>query len=179
VHSAYLTVGPQGAGKSTFCEELVRVYPGLALLSRDRVFEEVFGEGWHSPYSGAFYVGMKIVWERVAELAAIHDQLILDCWNGTPEERQRYSDKLRSLGATRVEAWHFVTPRDVCLGWYRQKITAEQWCGPSVIEFNVGVCGVNYDKFHTFPVSPNQGFDLVRTIDPTLQDPTMSLLSVA
>ena len=178
IQRAYLTVGPQGAGKSTFCHRLVEICPGLILISRDDIYEEVFGKDWHSAYSGAHYVGMDEVWKRVETAATTSEQIILDCWNEDPEERRRYVNRLRSLGAVHVEAWHFVTPKEVCMEWYKAKITAEGWCSLNLIDFNTQICGRNYDVFHSIPISTDQGFDYIRTIDPTKVEPSADFLDL-
>lgn len=114
-----LTIGPQYAGKSTFCEKVVAAFPEVALASRDKILMRLFGKVYLDAYSGGHYAAWDELWKEVAHhLGELFDKtLILDAWNGAPEERRNIVQKLRAMGATRVDGWHFVTPLETCIEW--------------------------------------------------------------
>ena len=122
--TVFLTVGPQGSGKSVFCQKVVLENQHLKMVSRDAILIELFGTPWLDSYSGGHFLAHEKMWKDVAEYLTQDDiALILDCWNGYPEERQEMVKRLRNLGAERVVAWYFTTPLNVCIEWYLQKPT--------------------------------------------------------
>lgn len=52
-----LTLGPRGAGKTTFCRKVVRARPEVAFVERDAVLVELFGSAALSPYTGWYAMG--------------------------------------------------------------------------------------------------------------------------
>ncbi len=115
---AILTIGPQCAGKSTFCEKVVEKYPNVVMVSRDAILRRLFGSVWRSPYSNDFFVAWQELWKEAAEYLKKPDTtLIVDGYNPSLSKRREIVAKLRELGAQRVYGWHFVTPVDQCLAW--------------------------------------------------------------
>ncbi len=113
-----LPIGPQYAGKSTFCQKVATHFPEVAYISRDKILIELFGTVWLSHYDGGHFAGLKKMWEQVSELFERSDfTLILDTWNGPTRDRIEIVNKLRELGATNIVGWHFVTPLDACIEW--------------------------------------------------------------
>ena len=111
-----LTVGPQCAGKSTFCQRFVGSNPGVVLVSRDQILTELYGSPYFDPYLGDHLSGMAKMWEIVAGHLSLEGMtLILDCWNESARGRQEMVKRLCSLGADSVEAWYFTTPKEICV----------------------------------------------------------------
>jgi len=169
---AILTIGPQGAGKSTFCEEILRTHPEILSVSRDKILMELFGDVFLSPYTGGHEIGYKVMWERVADcLTRDETTLILDCWNGPREELKGICDALRSLGVRTVGGWYFVTPEDACLAWRMKKVMAEpakedpKW---ERFRQNSARDGFleHFRFFHSHPVDLSHGLDFLVKIDP-------------
>lgn len=50
-----LPVGPQGSGKSAFCEKAVELDPNIVLISRDKILIELFGTVFLDSYSGGHF----------------------------------------------------------------------------------------------------------------------------
>lgn len=167
-----LTVGPQYAGKSTFCERVVSAHPEIVLVSRDAILTELFGTVWLDHYTGGHVVGWEKMWEIVAQrLQQDGVTMILDAWNGSACERRDFVKRLRSLGAERVEAWYFITPENFCLQWYLKgeppdvKARNSKW-RQLIYQMRIDSYHNHYQYFHLQKVELEQGFDFIRRIDP-------------
>lgn len=165
-----LTIGPQGSGKSTYCNNVVAAHPDITLLSRDKLLEEMFGKTWLDPYSGGHYVAMERLLEMVRDVLQTNSQdttLLLDCWNGSESERKHLISKLRDYGAEKIVGWYFVTPLNTTLRWFLERecaVDSSKWQRDS----NERICRNNYPLFHEFAedVREGKGFDSVRIINP-------------
>ncbi len=118
------TIGPQGAGKSTFCESLMaEKIGGVAYASRDRFLVGRYGSEAWNPYSGAMQEGMKYFWQHVAHLASEHRVVLLECFC---DDQRHFSDLQCGISlatnwsSTRLtyEALWFDTPNHICAEWY-------------------------------------------------------------
>lgn len=120
-----LTIGPQYAGKSTYCEKIASERSDVAIVSRDKILIGMFGTVWLDSYTGGHTAALEAVWREVAmhlrSADAKKKMLIVDAWNGPPDERATMVQKLRDLGAKNVVGWHFVTPLENCLAWSFEK----------------------------------------------------------
>lgn len=118
-----IPVGPQGSGKSFFCEKAVKADPNLVLISRDKILIELFGGVFLSPYSGEHFHAYDMMWRKVREQIRNTPEyrVILDTWNGTRQERATIIQKLRKLGAKRIVGWYFVTPVEAVNEWFWKK----------------------------------------------------------
>jgi len=179
VRRAILSVGPRGAGKTTFCKEVVRHRPETALVERDEILIELFGQTCLDPYSGGHQYGEQVMWERVEEILtdnkSIDMTLILDAWCGYPIGRTRYAEKLRELGAEVVDLWYFVTPEDVCLRQYeaREDVSLQDKEDEPLSNWlrdSVRICRQrDFRLFHSMPVEEYpeaSAFDNIKFINP-------------
>lgn len=114
-----LMVGPQYSGKSTFCQKALPLFPDVSYVSRDEILIELFGTTLLSRYTGEHGAGLNRLWEIVATRLRKRGRvtLLLDMWNGFLQERMLIAEKLRRLGARKVDAWYFVTPLETCIKW--------------------------------------------------------------
>jgi hypothetical protein len=128
-----MTIGPQGAGKSTFCESIMSDnIDGVAYASRDRFLVGRYGKAAWDPYSGAMHYGMKEFYRHVAHLASKNRIVLLECFCAD----QRHFSDLRSgifletnCSDTTLdyEALWFTTPDHLCAQWYvKREIKYEQ-----------------------------------------------------
>ncbi len=172
----FLTVGPRGAGKSMFCEKALELDPELVLISRDKILIELFGTTGLSPYTNDHVIGWKKM-EKVVQsiLKRIKVQIILDCWNGFPEERRNLTEFLRTCGAEKITAWYFVTSEEICT---KQRLTRDKEEGPNGLAnrdwYDAVYCGAykrDHALFHSMPVDVDQGFDEIIRIDPFTMHP--------
>lgn len=168
-------IGPQYAGKSTFCEKVAAAFSDTVIISRDKILIEMFGTVWLDTYSGGHYAGRKRLWKEVAEYMQQPKRvLILDTWNGQPEDRKVIVEKLRTLGATHVEGWHFVTPIKTCLEWSFERnphVKKNKWSDIRLkirIEEYSEIC----KHFRAMPIQKEGVFDSVRQINPLESIPT-------
>jgi predicted kinase len=171
---AFLTVGPQYAGKSTFCEVVTKKHPEVILISRDKIRVEVYGSIWTDPYTTDGSEAMDLLWSRVKESMESPDAtLILDCWNAAPTTRRQIVDALRQAGAERVEAWYFVTPPQQCAEWLfsRDHPGGNQSYQDWVRLLHQEQCA----RFHDLHKNlKNEGVcDSVQVINPLVDDPEM------
>ncbi len=159
-----LTIGPQGAGKSTFCKQIVNECPKIDLVSRDEILIELFGTVWLSPYGDGHHRAHEIMWKKIKDLLKFDDStIILDTWNGYPKERSDICKILRDFGVDRIEGWYFITPQQICVKWYLERENPnEEWRRESCIR----TCRSNYSFYHSHEVSKNQGFNTLRIINP-------------
>jgi predicted kinase len=159
---AFLTIGPIGSGKSTFCNEVAKKEPGFVLVSRDAILIEMFGTVWLDSYTGGHFEAYERMWKEVEKHLATAGSLavILDCWNGFARERRDIARRLRYLGAERVVGLYFTTPEDTCVTWR----TAKE-AGKTGLDKDAYMR--DYRLFHSQPINIQQGFDSIVNIDPS------------
>lgn len=180
-----LTVGPQGAGKSAFCNQIVQSHPEVVMVSRDAILVELFGNAYLDSYSGGHYIALEKMWEKIAEhMKRDEITMILDCWNGFARERHEITDKLRSLGVERIGNWYFVTPEADCLGWYMKEVMSETpKKDPKWEKFRQESRRSEFQRcyklFHSQPINIDQGFDFITKINPLESPPFESLFQLA
>ncbi|HSX25104.1 MAG TPA: AAA family ATPase [Candidatus Andersenbacteria bacterium] len=170
--TVFMTIGPQGAGKSTFCKRVITAHSDIILLSRDKLIDELFGgeNGCCDSYSGAgaFVIDKLLEMTRQAlESGSSDTTILLDCW--TPDERHRdwMLRQLRERGAERVIGLYFVTSLETTVRWFVKrecKDPLDTWRQES----NERVCRNNYGVFHCLAADVREGkrFDAVRRIKP-------------
>lgn len=169
---AILTIGPQGAGKSTFCEKVVEAHPEVILVSRDVIRMELFGTVFLDRYTGGGEYAQEKMWEAVkGHLSQTNVVLILDCWNGYGHERTEMTRRLRESGADRVDGWYFTTPRETCVHWRLVRDGMEKERDPPGLvlmdrAFRTELYGEDYVLFHAQAIALDQGFDSIRQINP-------------
>ncbi len=160
--TVFVTVGPRGSGKSTFCERIISKNPNVTLISRDKILMSLFGDVCLSPYSGGHQYAYSIMWKMVGEhLNRSANILILDVWNGYFDERKYIIDFLRKLGAEKIIALYFITPVSSVEKWFWQKpeVVRSHYLDTSPVHDHIlfhrlarGIC--------------SNGFDQVLNIDP-------------
>ncbi len=159
-----LTIGPQGAGKSTFCKAFLKLNPNFQLISRDKILIELFGTTWLDGYSGGHYHAYVVMLERLQEaLKPKNCTTILDYWTGYAEERRSLINEIKNIcPIDEVYGWFFTTPEDTCVKWFFQKNQ----------QVSISEDGIrsNYKIFHKQPVDLDQGFDFIKKINPLQMD---------
>lgn len=133
---AYLISGPRGSGKSTFVEKLQEEYPSLLVFNRDKFFNQEFGDAWLNPYEFPGFVRMEIVKQEIKNILQLNGEnikLIVDCWNGFPNERRYISYMLRELGFETINCLYFITPLIVCLKWIKEKPSCSAYSEQNII----------------------------------------------
>ena len=175
-----LTVGPQGSGKSTFCEKIVALDPDSVLISRDAVLIDLFGSVFLDSYSGGHIHAYEVMWEMVKrELqTSKKSRLILDVWNGTSQDRGGILQILRGLGAEKVVAWYFITPIEVVQEWFWKKPGVARTSdmkdrrGEQVVYFSDSTPSRDYVLFSKFAKEiDKESFDRVVRVNPLLATP--------
>lgn len=162
MNTVILTIGPRGAGKTTFCKEIVKQRPDVVLVERDAILVELFGSASLSPYSGAHRAGYEILSGKVRKLLESGSAtVLLDTWNGFPREREILTEHVRSLGAEFVMGWHFITSEYVTTRQFIERERSSGFQGFST-ERNARA---DYQLYHRQPVTLDQGFDVILEID--------------
>ncbi|MCB9819073.1 hypothetical protein H6788_02730 [Candidatus Nomurabacteria bacterium] len=174
-----LTIGPQCAGKSTFCEKVVALDPSIDLVSRDKILIELYGTVWLSSYTGGHLVAYEKMWKEVKRLVQPHSDklLILDCWNGEEADRANILKKLKRYGVTKVSGWYFVTPKSQCVEWSFLKIPFKKDT-EMAREFRVCEYGDVYRSFHSQSIESEPGFVSITRVNPLTHSPEEILKSV-
>lgn len=158
-----VTIGPRGAGKSTFCQEVVRERSDIVFLERDAILRELLGTTMLSPYEGGHDYALQVLFDRLKRaLAREHATVILDVWNGFASDRARIVEHTRACGAEYVEGWYFVTPEDLVVQQFLRREQPKEYMR-SILERG---CRCDYRLFHTQPVDVSQGFDALTVINP-------------
>ena len=175
VKTVFLTSGTRGAGKSTYCSKIIKNNSEISLISRDEILIELFGQTELDSYGDGHYYAYEIMWERVnKQLKSVgvngkDFQMILDCWNGFPEERQRIIRKLREAGADRVVIWVFTTPLETIIRWFDEKNRNKDEDREFERKINKSRSRHDYELFNELAANiKKDGFDEVVYINPLL-----------
>lgn len=152
-----LTLGPRGAGKTTFCREVVRARPEVAFVERDAVLVELFGSATLSPYTGQHAKSAQEMMRRVGDILRQESaSIVLDTWLEIPDHRRQFIAYLRTLGAERVVGWHFVTPEEDVV---RQFLAREATPTSPWRYMNADAVLRECRRYREYPVALDQGFD--------------------
>lgn len=168
-----LTIGPQYAGKSTFCENVLKKYPGTHCVSRDKILIRMFGTVWLNTYSGGHFAAWAALWEEVENyVQSLGDKpgtLILDAWNAHREEREGIVTKLRGMGATRVDGWYFKTLLATCTEWSLQRDPPRPLKNPKWADIHKSLRIDEYSRcyrnFHAQKIQSEKILDSIRVIN--------------
>lgn len=161
-----LTVGPRGAGKTTFCQEIIKLRPEVVMIERDALFNELVRDTWQDPSLGNFHYGYKVMMKKVEEVLKPDPViLILDSWTGDAIDRWRLIKNLRQCGADRITAWYFVTAEDSVVSQFMKKSKFSQE-DEVMRNIETRFCRRNYRVYHSHPVDLEQGFDDIELINP-------------
>jgi adenylate kinase family enzyme len=177
---AILPVGPQYAGKSTFCKGIVSAHPEVVYVSRDEILVEMFGSVWLSEYTGKHLLGLDRMWSIVSGQLRKNDvTIILDTWNSHVSDRMNIVGKLRSLGADTVTAWRFITPEATCFRWFLKRApfkpgSSEKWTKLRLKARRHDSRRV-YQFFHSQPLGDKLFDEVVEInpLEPRLLDPLL------
>lgn len=164
-----MTIGPQYAGKSTFCQKVIAAYPKIVFVSRDAILIEMYGTVWLDAYSGGHFAAWERLWQMVTKhLTQEGVTLLVDAWNGPRADRADMLKKFRAAGASRVDAWYFVTPLDVCTQWsfLRDPVEAKsvEWLQIKQ-KSRISDYRYDYERYHSQKIESEQGFDSIKRID--------------
>lgn len=175
MRKAILTAGPQGAGKTSFCKEIIQHRPEVVIVELDAIWEELVeihgkSSSVFDPYCGGHLIGERLMWQRVEEKLAGSNPMtiILDAYRGFPEDRSSTAKKLRSLGVDCVELWYFVTPEAVCLQQYETR-EGSKWTTELQKETFLSSRQRDFRLWHSRPIedhSDESSFDNIKMINP-------------
>jgi GTPase SAR1 family protein len=86
-----ITVGPQGAGKTTFCTSLMAGTDTtkVSFFCRDKFLEGLFGNDAWNPYLGLYVPGMEKFWKTVATHIKEKDVVLIDSFFPSPRFLKR------------------------------------------------------------------------------------------
>jgi adenylate kinase family enzyme len=171
VKTVYLTSGPRGSGKSTFCKKVKALNPKLKVIIRDEILMELYGSTSLDPYSGGHYYAQEIIFNMIKKLLSAKGKtnIIFDFWNGFPGERIAMIKRLKELGADQVFCWQFQVAADTCVKWFFQKPDSKGY----------SKSGIRNDYALYYEMAGNieqDGFDKVFHIDP-LQPVKLQLIT--
>ena len=161
-----LTAGPRAAGKTTFCRKFAAAHPEVLLVSLDDLLKIY-------PPSECCKA-REMAWKIMAMLLRLPkaQTVILDFWNFYPEERKGIAAKLRSLGATDLTIWYFVTKRETCERWFVKKPSIRSGKHQAKkLWLKWGLAKIQFLDFVNFPVDLGQGFEIIQLINPEQMSP--------
>ncbi|MGB7058285.1 MAG: AAA family ATPase [Geitlerinemataceae cyanobacterium] len=116
----HLLVGIPGSGKSTFAQKWVEADPSYAIVSTDRIREELFGD---ESIQGDWAILEARVFEEIDAYLAQGTPVIYDATNAKRPWRLGFVQKMRqtSSHSPRWMAWHLATPVEICQQRNRQR----------------------------------------------------------
>ncbi len=163
-----VTVGPQGAGKTTFCEQLVKEVPGLAYANRDKFLEERYGKAAWNPYTGCMEEGLKEFYQHIASLVNENDVVLVECFHlglaqfGYMMHQIRTEIDYTSRSVV-YEALQFTTPENVCVDWYVGRYKPED----NFVKHYADLARHNFKQFWRINHSFAEKFESVLEVDPS------------
>lgn len=169
-----LTVGPRGAGKSTFCEKVLEAYPMIEWVSRDEILLNLCGTTYPDTGSGHHEQARAHVLELLARyLKRVEVTIILDAYNSYASERVAICRHLHNLGAEHIEAWRFITPASQVAEWFVSRMTRDLSPEEFANDYNALLVSAAQERwlFNTERVTLAQGFNLIREINPLTDKP--------
>ena len=121
-----LLSGPQGAGKSTYAENICQMNPSAQLVSRDALLMEIYGTVYFDPYCGFPMDIYETMYKKIKDLINerkkhYHCVVIVDCWNGSCRDRTHLVGKFKEHGADKIICWKFMTEYSLCKHWYQKE----------------------------------------------------------
>ncbi|HBI17559.1 MAG: hypothetical protein UR60_C0047G0011 [Candidatus Moranbacteria bacterium GW2011_GWF2_34_56] len=136
MRKAYIASGPRGSGKTTFIKKLQSQNKSLIVFERDEFLNRNFGERWTDPYYFPWFLIAHVIEEEIKNISNSNSgdiNLIVDCWNGNFDERNKLVKILRDLEFDVVNCIYFCVPREICLRWFRNKSDSVFYSDDSVI----------------------------------------------
>ncbi len=157
----YLTIGPRGSGKTTFCKKIIKENPTIYFISRDEIFMEMFGTVYLDLGSPDRQIATNKMWEEVGQVLSGEEDLvlILDTWNESVESRINIISRLRLLGADQVVGLIFVVSEDQGVEWFFKK---QSILKNPVFEERYRN---KFTRFYEQEISLDQGFDEIQKIN--------------
>ena len=155
-----LLSGPQGAGKSTYAENICQMNPSAQLVSRDALLMEIYGTVYFDPYCGFPMDIYETMYKKIKDLINerkkhYHCVVIVDCWNGSCRDRTHLIGKFKEHDADKIICWKFITEYSLCKYWY-QKREGDKFYSEH-----------NFDMYHrTSENIEKDGFDGVSYVHP-------------
>lgn len=140
-----LTVGPQGAGKTTLCREIAeKNLPNVTYASRDEFLIERYGEHAWNPYAVNLGLAVDCFLEKIKSTTKENEIVLLECFSCTKNQllkirerfcsRNNHNDYLDFLSIMDLlfeentdsdeekefsfEALFFHTPPEICAKWF-------------------------------------------------------------
>lgn len=183
-----LTIGPRGAGKSTFCREIEKKnLPNVTYAGRDEFLVERYGKNVWDPYCFSLSAGEQVFLSHVSDLAKNNDAILLECFFCYKNNLLVIKDKfiprddactefMREIGLTdylfleekeknfSFEALFFTTPPDICA----QQFIDREYPNESerMRSFYYQRAFLNSVKFNEEAKKFNKYFDVVWEINP-------------
>ena len=179
-----VTVGPRGAGKSTFCQKVIEYDSSIVLVSRDQILVQLFGSSMLDPYTGGHQYGHQCMMEEVETVLnrSPNIRILLDAWTGLSFERRQMIQSLLDCGADCVTAWYFETSVEVVTEWFWKKpgiaknSQLDQFSGQGYHFYSEDAPMKDYVLFHKHASGiQNDGFAKILQINPLTSDPAQVL----
>lgn len=125
---AYVTSGPIGAGKTTYCHRLLEANPHVGYIEFDQLaasLPHITG----LPYGVGYEELEKIMLEEIQELLKGKKTytIIVDRLNFSRSTRKELMDKLYEFGAKKVHCLLFTTDVDTCIRWFNRKVNKNEY----------------------------------------------------
>lgn len=119
----FLLVGPRASGKTSYAQRIIEKQPQIELVSRDAILEEHFGGVHQSPYTGAHYVALRMMFEELfRQLSNPSAHVLLECWTGGSLDRRAVIGRIKEFNARiQIIALYFKTPFELVGTWFWNK----------------------------------------------------------
>ncbi len=158
----FLTCGPRGAGKTTYCHMIKAQYSEVEIISRDTYLTSLYGTTILPEATSAdrmHKINLLMI-DRLKEIIKTSDKVILDYWNNSSAGRKTTIKTLRDIGFDKVLCWYFTTPLKVCDVWVQKKVDTDYTYAKQYQS--------SYELFHRGAENISEdGFDEIVSIDPS------------
>ena len=155
MRTVVLPAGPRGSGKTTHAELVQKADPDVVIVSRDTIVKELFGNVYLKPNTPQFRQAFQTIQQKVAEALYTPDcKIIFDCWNQSAADRTTICNMLRTFGAKNIICWNFVTPKETCMKWFKEKNDVHGWNEDVYLShyntYHRESSGIKHEKFDGF-----------------------------
>ena len=117
----YFTCGPRGSGKTTWSKKMSQTDSRFAHIERDAITLEMYGKRHICPYNETFDPVYTEMYKRVSNAVKRGCDVIMDCWNELPKERQDIVKSLSDLKVSEIIALYFFVDLETNLLWRSKK----------------------------------------------------------
>ncbi|MEC4895546.1 MAG: ATP-binding protein [Oscillatoria sp. PMC 1051.18] len=149
----HFLIGIPGSGKSTLANQLAYLLPNSAIVSTDRIRQQLYGS---EIIQGEWQEIEVEVISQIENAIANHHHIIYDATNAKRSHRLDMLQKLARFNLQSI-AWYIDTPIAIC----KQRNQKRSRCVPETVIDSMA------ESLKLFPPTLAEGFTLINRLNPT------------